>query len=71
MPQLDRTRGQDLREQELRSVARDGECYAEVRWGRRLAAVAVTLERVGEAELRELLSDAWEGKAGAAARGPR
>jgi len=53
------------------SVARDGECYAEVRWGRRLAAVAVTLERVGEAELRELLSDAWEGKAGAAARGPR
>jgi hypothetical protein len=50
-------------------VARDGECYAEVRWGARLAAVAVALERVEEAELRELLSDAWEGKA--AARGPR
>ena len=33
-------------------------------WGKRLAAVAVDLARAPERELRELLSDAWEGKAG-------
>lgn len=35
-------------------------CY----WGKRLAAVAVDLPRARERELRELLGDAWEGKAG-------
>jgi hypothetical protein len=44
-------------------VARDGEIYAEVWWGKRLAAVRVALERVGESELAELLADAWEQKA--------
>ena len=34
------------------------ECY----WGKRLAAVAVELARAPERELRELLTDAWEGK---------
>jgi len=33
-------------------------------WGKRLAAVAVDLPRAPERELRELLIDAWEGKAG-------
>jgi hypothetical protein len=44
-------------------VARDGEIYTEVWWGKRLAAVRVALERVGESELAELLADAWEQKA--------
>jgi hypothetical protein len=44
-------------------VARDPEVYAEVWWGRRLAAVRVRLDRVSAAELGELLADAWEGKA--------
>lgn len=34
-----------------------------VRWGKRLAAVGVSLERVDRALLAELLEDAWEGKA--------
>ena len=34
-----------------------------VRWGKRLAAVGVTLAGVEPDELRELLEDAWEGKA--------
>jgi hypothetical protein len=50
-------------------VARDGQAYSEVWWGKRLSAVRVTLARVGEAQLRELLTDAWEGKAPAALRG--
>jgi hypothetical protein len=33
-------------------------------WGNRLAAVAVTLSEAPERELVELLSDAWETKAG-------
>jgi hypothetical protein len=45
-------------------VARDGEAYAEVWWGKRLSAVRVTLGRVSQDELRELLADAWEGKQG-------
>ena len=34
-----------------------------VHWGKRLAAVGVSLTRVGADELRELLEDAWEDKA--------
>ena len=41
-------------------VARDDSTYSEVRWGGRIAAVGVTLARVGERELAELLADAWE-----------
>lgn len=33
-------------------------------WGKRLAAVAVDLPRASECKLRELLTDAWESKAG-------
>jgi hypothetical protein len=36
---------------------------AERYWGKRLAAVAVDLSAAPEHELRELLADAWEGKA--------
>ena len=36
---------------------------APVWWGKRLAAVAVTLSAVDEQLLDELLTDAWEGKA--------
>lgn len=32
-------------------------------WGKRLAAVAVDLERADRAALADLLADAWEGKA--------
>ena len=35
----------------------------QVRWGKRLAAVGVTLSRVDRQFLRELLADAWELKA--------
>jgi hypothetical protein len=34
----------------------------EVWWGKRLAAVSVSLERVHRNLLRDLLADAWEGK---------
>jgi hypothetical protein len=44
-------------------VARDPQRYAEVWWGKRLAAVRVRLELVDARELGELLADAWEGKA--------
>jgi hypothetical protein len=44
-------------------AARDGAIYSEVWWGKRLAAVRVRLAGVGEGDLRELLSDAWEGRA--------
>ncbi len=47
-------------------VARDPEVYCEVWWGKRCSAVRVTLERVSEDELRELLVDAWEGRGGLA-----
>jgi hypothetical protein len=36
---------------------------AERRWGKRLAAVDVDLERADPAVLAELLADAWEGRA--------
>jgi hypothetical protein len=36
---------------------------AEVYWGKRLAAVRVTLRATDPALLAELLADAWEGKA--------
>jgi hypothetical protein len=49
-------------------VAGAPEACAEVWWGRRLAAVRVTLARVDAAELRELLEDAWERRAGAPLR---
>jgi hypothetical protein len=49
-------------------VARDPEVYAEVWWGRRLAAVRARLERVSAAELGELLADAWEGTARGSSR---
>jgi hypothetical protein len=49
-------------------VERDGEVFAEVWWGKRLAAVRVALAPVGERELGELLADAWEQKAPARLR---
>ena len=45
-------------------VARDPQVYAEVWWGRRLAAVRVALEQVEERELAALLADAWERRGG-------
>jgi len=50
-------------------VERDPGVYAEVWWGRRLAAVRVALGRVGEAELGALLEDGWECRAASPARG--
>ena len=50
-------------------VERDPRVYAEVWWGRRLAAVRVTLALVGEHELGELLSAAWERKGGSSPGG--
>jgi hypothetical protein len=39
------------------------EVCQEVWWGKKLAAAGVALARVEPADLRELLEDAWEGKA--------
>ena len=50
-------------------VQRDPRVYAEVWWGKRLAAVRVALSLVGEHELGELLADAWERKGGSAGAG--
>lgn len=50
-------------------VGRDPRAYAEVWWGKRLAALAVELARVEPAALRELLADAWERKAPERLRG--
>jgi hypothetical protein len=50
-------------------VERDPGVFAEVWWGKRLAAVRVTLAAVGEAELAELLADAWEHRGGGARAG--
>lgn len=50
-------------------VQRDPHTCAEVWWGRRLAAVRVTLARTGTDQLRELLADAWERRAGRALDG--
>jgi hypothetical protein len=55
----------------LTAVQSDPEACAERWWGKRLAAVSVTLSRIGPDTLAELLADAWEGKAPAAARQPR
>ncbi len=41
----------------------------EVWWGKKLAAVGVSLARVEPDDLRELLEDAWEGKAPARLKG--
>lgn len=43
-------------------------CCEPVWWGKRLAAVGVNLPRVDRPFLRELLADAWQGKAPAALR---
>ena len=45
------------------AVERAPETCEPVWWGRRLAAVAVTLSGVDRSFLGELLTDAWEGKA--------
>jgi hypothetical protein len=50
----------------LTAVQADPHCYAERWWGKRLAAVSVSLERVSAKALAELLADAWETKRGAA-----
>ena len=47
----------------LTAVQDDPETCAEVRWGKRLAAVRVDLRRVDGKTLASLLADAWEGKA--------
>jgi hypothetical protein len=47
----------------LTATQRDPETFAEVRWGKRLAAVRVDLTRADPESLTELLADAWEGKA--------
>jgi hypothetical protein len=47
----------------LTAVQRAPEVCAEVWWGKRLAAVRVTLDRVDGVELAGLLADAWERKA--------
>ncbi len=39
------------------------ECCEPIWWGKRLAAVGVNLPRADRSYLRELLADAWEGKA--------
>jgi hypothetical protein len=50
----------------LTAVQRDPEWCAERWWGKRLAAVSVSLPAVSAQALGELLADAWEGKRGAA-----
>jgi hypothetical protein len=50
------------------AVAEHPDWCSERYWGNRLAAVAVDLAAAPERELRELLADAWERKAGRAAR---
>jgi hypothetical protein len=50
----------------LTAVEDDPQACAERWWGKRLAAVSVSLSRVSADALAELLSDAWEGKGGSA-----
>jgi hypothetical protein len=45
------------------AVEQAPECCEPVWWGKRLAAVTVNLPQVAQQFLRELLTDAWEGKA--------
>ena len=52
-------------------AAREGDVFEAVWWGRRLAALRVRLAGTEADELRELLTDAWEGKAPASARPSR
>lgn len=47
----------------LTAVGDAPDTYAEVRWGKRLAAVGVSLSAVDESFLRTLVADAWEEKA--------
>jgi hypothetical protein len=47
----------------LTAVHRSPDACEPVHWGKRLAAVGVTLSRVDRDFLRELLEDAWERKA--------
>jgi hypothetical protein len=47
----------------LTAIHRAPDACEEVRWGKRLAAVGVTLARVDRELLEELLTDAWEHKA--------
>jgi len=50
----------------IRTAAQDHPDWcAERYWGKRLAAVAVDLERAPAEGLAELLTDAWESKASA------
>lgn len=46
------------------AVAAHPEWCAEQYWGKRLAAVGVSLDRAPEHDLAELLADAWENRAG-------
>ncbi len=48
----------------LTAVQSNPDVCAEVFWGKRLAAVRVTLSDATEALLSELLQDAWEGTRG-------
>jgi hypothetical protein len=52
----------------LTAVQDDPDTCAERWWGKRLAAVSVSLSRARSGALAELLADAWEGKAPAALR---
>jgi hypothetical protein len=52
-----------LDEAGILTAVQDHSWCAERWWGRRLAAVAVDLERADSAALADLLADAWEGKA--------
>lgn len=45
------------------AVERSPAACEEVWWGKKLAAVGVSLARVEPDDLRDLLEDAWEGKA--------
>jgi hypothetical protein len=47
----------------LTAVDQAPECCEPVWWGKRLAAVGVNLPRTDRSSLRELLVEAWEGKA--------
>ena len=44
----------------LTAVQQDPKTYGEVWWGKKLAAVRVTLPRVRSKALAELLTEAWE-----------
>ena len=47
----------------LTAIDRAPDACEEVRWGKRLAAVGVTLARADRGLLTELLTEAWELKA--------